>query len=44
MLYSKEIIGFIGELFDFFIQFEFDKMFAYRHKITKSILERKKNV
>ena len=31
--------GFIGELFDFFIQKELAKMFALRHDVTKEILE-----
>ena len=31
--------GFIGRLFDFFIQKELSDMFEYRHKITKKQLE-----
>ena len=33
--------GKFGNLFDFFIQNEFKKMFDYRHKITKEILNLK---
>lgn len=33
--------GIIGEAFDFVIQKELAKMFAFRHKVTKNILESK---
>ena len=33
--------GMIGNLFDFFIQNELSKMFDYRHKVTKEILNSK---
>lgn len=33
--------GIIGKLFDFFIQNELKKMFDFRHKITKEILDSK---
>lgn len=34
--------GFIGSLFDFFAQHELKKMFAFRHKVTKQLLEESK--
>lgn len=34
--------GFIGKLFGFFIKKDIQKMFDYRHKITKEILENRK--
>ena len=34
--------GFIGSLFDFFVQFELESMFNYRHLITQQILEEDK--
>ena len=33
--------GFFGRLFDFLIRKDIEKMFDYRHKITKKILEKK---
>ncbi len=33
--------GFIGSLFSKFIESDLEKMFAFRHKVTKSILEDK---
>lgn len=40
VLRYKLPFGFIGELFDFLIQKEFNAMFEYRHKVTKMMLER----
>lgn len=34
-------LGFIGSLFDFFVEFELRSMFDFRHLITKQILEDK---
>ena len=36
----KAPFGFIGVLFDFFISYELEKMFTYRHEVTKKILEK----
>ena len=35
----KAPFGFIGVLFDFFVSYELEKMFTYRHEVTKKILE-----
>jgi len=32
--------GFIGELFNFFIEYELKKMFHFRHEVTKKILNK----
>lgn len=37
----KAPLGFVGVLFDFFVRFELEKMFTYRHEVTKKILEKK---
>ena len=37
----KAPFGFVGVLFDFFVRYELEKMFTYRHEITKKILEEK---
>lgn len=37
----KAPFGFIGVLFDFFVSYELEKMFTYRHEVTKKILEEK---
>ena len=34
----KAPFGFVGVLFDFFIRYELEKMFTYRHEVTKKIL------
>ncbi len=34
----EALLGFVGELFDFFIQHEMAKMFGHRHKVTQKIL------
>lgn len=35
----KAPLGFLGVMFDFFVRYELEKMFTYRHEITKEILE-----
>jgi ligand-binding SRPBCC domain-containing protein len=35
-------LGFIGNFFDFIVKHELDKMFKYRHKVTKKIIEGRK--
>ena len=37
----KAPFGFLGDLFDFFVRYELEKMFTYRHEVTKKILEEK---
>ncbi len=37
----KAPFGVIGSIFDFVIEYELDKMFTFRHKITKEKLEEK---
>ena len=34
--------GFIGSLFNFFIQYELESMFTHRHTITKQLLEERR--
>jgi len=34
--------GFLGSLFDFYVQYELQAMFKFRHKVTQKILEEKK--
>jgi len=33
--------GFLGSLLNFFVQYELEKMFRFRHQITKQLLEEK---
>jgi ligand-binding SRPBCC domain-containing protein len=35
----KAPFGFLGSLFDFFVRYELEKMFRYRHEVTKKMLE-----
>lgn len=32
--------GFLGSLFDFFVQYELKSMFEFRHRVTKQLLEK----
>lgn len=38
----KPPFGIIGSMFNFIIKYELAKMFDFRHKVTKELLERKK--
>ena len=37
----KAPLGFVGVLFDFFVRYELENMFTYRHEVTKKRLEKK---
>ncbi|MFT5661601.1 MAG: ligand-binding SRPBCC domain-containing protein [Sulfurimonas sp.] len=34
----KAPLGFLGRLFDFVVKYELEKMFSYRHKVTKEMI------